>query len=244
MGDPKKSRRTFETPKRLWDKSRIMEEKNLAEKYGLSNKKEIWKTKSKLKGKRQNARKLLALPLERRLKREKELMESLYNQGFLEKNASLEDVLTLSVESFLERRLQTIVWRNALANTPKQARQFITHGRIGITGKKITAPSHFVTREEEPKIAFYGKPIKLEHKPKEKLKKEFEEAKPKEEKIGEKTEKDEEKKEKVEISKKIQGEKKEEETKEKGKPEEKAEKDKGAEEEKKGEMIKEVARNE
>ncbi len=210
MGDPKKSRKTYETPKKLWDKTRILEEKDISTKYGLRNKKEIWKIKSKLRILRQNARKLLALPDERRLKRQEELMERLYNMGLLEKKASLDNVLTLSVESMAERRLETIVWRKNLANTPIQSRQFITHGHIAINGQKITAPGHIVTRKEEDKITYYKKPLQIKPKPnKKELKKKFEEAKGPEIKKEEKkeTEKKEVKKEKTK-EKKSNGEQK------------------------------------
>lgn len=178
MGDPKKSKRKYERPKKPWDKIRLDEERQLKETYGLKNKKELWTTEKMLKNKRQNARKLLALELERRLKREKELMESLKITGILKGNASLDDVLGLKIEEFLERRLQTIVWRKGMANTPKQARQFIVHGHIAVNGKKVKTPSFIVKAEEEGKISYYKKPLKLKTEKTKEIKKEFEQVKP------------------------------------------------------------------
>jgi len=184
MGDPKKHRKKFETPKKLWNKSRILEEKELSQKYGLKNRRELWRIKATLTKERHNARKMLALPLETREKREKELLEKLYRQGLLEQKATLEDVLSLSVEAFLERRLETIAWRKGLAMTPKQARQFITHGHVSVAGTKVTSPGKMVSREEEGKINWSKKPLKTipKEQKKESIKKKFDEVKPKDEK--------------------------------------------------------------
>jgi len=190
MGDPRKTRKKFKRPLKIWDKQNIEREKNLVQAFGLKNKREIWKTETMLSKKRYSARSLLALPLEERQQREQELLKSLARLGILDEKASLDDVLTLTVESLLERRLQTLVWRKGLANTAKQARQFITHGHIAIGGRRSTAPGHMVTREEEKKISYYGgKKMELEPPVKEKgkvekaekkktMKEEFERAKP------------------------------------------------------------------
>ncbi|MFH1544515.1 MAG: 30S ribosomal protein S4 [archaeon] len=175
MGDPKKIGKKFFTPKKPWDKIRIEAEKKLTETYGLKNKKEIWLSETFLRKKRQNARKLLALSMEEKAKKEKELLESLRRTGLAKKTATLDDVLSLKTEELLERRLQTIVWRKGLANTVKQARQFITHGHIAISGKKVSVPSYIVKVDEEKDIGFYGKeiPLKpLELKEKKTIKKE------------------------------------------------------------------------
>ncbi len=187
MGDPRKTRKQFKRPLMIWNTASIAREKVLKETFGLKNKREIWKTETNLRKKRHSARSLLALPLEERLKREKELIGSLSRMGILSENAGLDDVLTLTIESFLERRLQTIVWRKGLANTATQARQFVTHRHIAIGGKRVTAPSYMVTTKDEGKIDYYaGKkmiltPIVKEAKKNEKkktIKEEFEEAKP------------------------------------------------------------------
>jgi len=193
MGDPRKTRKHFKRPLRIWDKANIEREKILKETYGLKNKQEIWKTETMLRKKRNSARSLLALPLEERMKRQEQLLKSLARIGILDAKATLDDVLTLNVESFLERRLQTIVWRKGLANTATQARQFITHGHIAISGKRVTAPSYVIKAEEEGKIGYYaGKkmvlkpPVEEKKKGKKKtVKDKFEEAKPAEEKPAE-----------------------------------------------------------
>ncbi|MDD3084069.1 MAG: 30S ribosomal protein S4 [Candidatus ainarchaeum sp.] len=186
MGDPKKRKRQYSRPRKSFQKERIEKEKTLKEQYGLKNKKEFYRAESIIRAKRATARKLLALNLEIRLKREKELLESLKKIGILNQNPTLDDVLTLTAEALLERRLQTIVWRKGLANTTKQARQFITHGHISIDGKKVDRPSYLVNAEEEKSIKYYGKEMQIEmkkhlkivqEKDKNKIKEEFNEIK-------------------------------------------------------------------
>lgn len=206
MGDPRKTRKHFKRPLKIWDRENIEREKALKQTYGLKNKREIWRMETVLRKKRNSGRSLLALPLEERLRREKELLQSLARLGILDQKAGLDDVLTLTVESFLERRLQTLVWRKGLANTTRQARQFITHGHIAIAGKKVSAPNYLVTAEEEGKIGYYaGKKMVLRPAVKEKKgskpetkekkkgpKEKFEEAKPPEaEKKAKKQQKEE-----------------------------------------------------
>jgi len=191
MGDPKKKRKQFQRPRKSFQKERIEKERDLKKVYGLKNKRELFRAETIVRAKRGTARKLLALSLENRLKREKELLDSLINIGVLNGSPTLEDVLVLTTEALLERRLQTIVWRKGLANTQKQARQFIVHGHISVDGKKLDKPSYIVLAEEEGKIAWYGNEMMFEQKkaPVKKtkskveeaqfeLKKEFEDAKP------------------------------------------------------------------
>lgn len=171
MGDPRKLKKQWESPRKKWDKDRLEKERKLKEFYGLKNKKEIRRTETILRKKRENARSLLALPQQERQKRGVELLNSLDRMGVLKKNATPDDVLGLSIEELMERRLQTIVWRKNLAKTIKQARQFITHGHIAIAGKKVTCAGYMVRREEEDKIGYFGKPPLLKPKKIEKPKK-------------------------------------------------------------------------
>lgn len=186
MGDPKKRRKSFEKPRKVWSAERLAKDRALQKDYGLKNMREIWKAESFLRNKRQNARKMLALSIEQRDKREKELIGSLARIGILNKNASLDDILGLRVEALLERRLQTIAFRKNLALSQKQARQFITHGRIAVDGKKVSVPGFIVPKDLEATVGYFKEPIKLNvpEKKQKNLKKEFEEAKPEEESEG------------------------------------------------------------
>lgn len=154
MGDPKKPRKTWEGPKHPWKKDRLMEEMELLGKYGLRNKREIWKARTLLAKIRHRARSLLALPPEIREKAEKELLRRLYEMGLLPENATLDDVLRLTVENILDRRLQTIVYKKGLARSLAHARQLIVHRHIAINGRIVNAPGYLVKRYEEDLIDY------------------------------------------------------------------------------------------
>ena len=61
MGDPKFSRAHFERPSHPWEAERIKTENELLKKYGLKNKKELWRSQYTLRRFRQRARELQAL---------------------------------------------------------------------------------------------------------------------------------------------------------------------------------------
>jgi small subunit ribosomal protein S4 len=156
MGDPKKPRRKWESPGHPWIKPRLQREMELLGKYGLRNKRELWIAETMLRRVKHLARSLLALPEEEREKRLQSLVTRLYNLGILQTlNATVSDILNLSVEAILERRLQTIVWKKGLAKTLHQARQMIVHGHIAIRSRRVTSPNHIVSREEENYVSLY-----------------------------------------------------------------------------------------
>ncbi len=145
-------RKKWVRPFKRWDKKRIIEERRLMKLYGLKNKKELWRVQAELRRIRAIARSLLPLSGEEKERREKELLKRLYRLGLLPENATLDDVLSLTVQDLLERRLQTIVWRKGYARTVKQARQFIVHGHVFVGDRRVTIPSYWVKRGEEEYI--------------------------------------------------------------------------------------------
>jgi small subunit ribosomal protein S4 len=74
--------------------------------------------------------------------------------GILSEEDDISQVLGLDVTDLLERRLQTVVYRKGLANTPKQARQFISHGHITVDGARVTVPSQKIEVDEADAVAF------------------------------------------------------------------------------------------
>ncbi len=178
MGDPRHSKKAYDSPKKPWDRKLLETERKMLDQYGLRNKREVRRVQTLLRKKRANARTLLALPLEQRVAKEKELLDSLVKMGIMRGTPQLNDVLSLTVEAFLERRLETLVVRKRMANTMRQARQFITHGHIQVGDHKVTVPSYFVTKDEENTIKYFGVPMILQSPEKAKkddmqLKKEF-----------------------------------------------------------------------
>ena len=160
MGDPRKITKKYKKPKKLLDKTRVIEEGKLKREYGLKNARELWIAQSELRRVRREARKLLALSEEERKKGAAVVLGKLERMGILAGDATIDNILSLTVRNFLERRLQTIVFRKGMARTPVQARQLITHGYIAIKGRKATSPGTTVTHATEGDIAYY-KPIDI-----------------------------------------------------------------------------------
>lgn len=152
MGDPKKQRKNYSKPRQLWNIERIERERGLTKKYGLKNRKDLWKMETLLRNFRRRARKLLAQKTAQAELEKRQLIDRLATLNILKKDAGLDSVLTLKIEDLLERRLQTIVTKSGLANKPKQARQFIVHGHITVGGNKVTSPSYMVKASEEKDI--------------------------------------------------------------------------------------------
>ena len=161
MGYPGKNRKSYETPKHPWQAARMAGEVELVKRYGLRNKKEVWKAYSGLKNYRELARKLLAESAKGKLSGSVKtdadnIMGRLKRYGLLKNEAVLDDILSLDVTNFLDRRLQTQVHKQGLANTIKQARQFIVHGHISVGGRKVTVPGYTVSMEDELRLGYYG----------------------------------------------------------------------------------------
>jgi len=167
MGDPRRLGKKYDTPNHPWIGERIKVERELSTKYGLVNKKELWKMETKLRNFRRQARNLISDTTEQGAKEAVQLFNILKRYGILVKDdPTLDDVLSLNIESILERRLQTIVFRKGLAKTPKQARQFIVHGHIAIDGRRVTSPNYLVTTVEEDKIGYFPRsPLAAENHP-------------------------------------------------------------------------------
>jgi small subunit ribosomal protein S4 len=154
MGDPKKQRKKYETPRFPWRIDILQSELKLQGQYGLRNKRELWRHKTEISRFREIARSLLGMPAEQRERMEKQLLERLNRLGILPETAVLDDVLDLTIDDILERRLQSIVFSKGLSKSIFQARQLITHGHIAIEGKRVPTPSYLVLRDEEARIAY------------------------------------------------------------------------------------------
>ena len=157
MGDPRRQKKKYVTPKRPFESDRFEQELQLIGLYGLRNKKELWKHRTELSRYRRTARSLLAQTEEERAIVEAELVNMLTRRGVLKKEPNLDNVLDLTLEDLLERRLQTIVFRKGLACSVHHARQLVTHGHIGLNGARATTPSRIITLEEEDHIGYTTK---------------------------------------------------------------------------------------
>ena len=155
MGDPKFPNKHYNTPSHPWQKVRIEEERALIHQYGLRNKREIWKANTKVRDMRRQARKLTAQANDSQSQKEKGLLLAKLNRlGMLEKESALEDVLRMTPENILDRRLQTQVYLQGLSSTVKQARQLIVHGHISVEGAVTRVPGMIVTKLQEKNISY------------------------------------------------------------------------------------------
>ncbi len=148
MGDPKRLDRKYDVPRMKWNKQKIRTDKQLFEEYGLRRKKELWKAETEVRNFRKRARLLLAGRVDDYSTRKDELLNKLVRLGIFTKEHKIEDVLKLSLTDYLDRRLQTLVFRKGLALTPSQARQIITHGHIAINGKVRKVPGSIINANE------------------------------------------------------------------------------------------------
>jgi len=167
MGYPGKSRKRYSRPRTPYQADRIAQEVEFVKTYGLRNKRELWKAQGILRKYRRASRNLLATIAVGKAASEVEaILNRLKNLGMLKEEGDLDAILSLKVTDILERRLQTQVYRQGLATTMKQSRQFITHGHIQISGRRVTVPSYLVKRGEEMTIGYYsGSPMAEEGHP-------------------------------------------------------------------------------
>ena len=144
MGDPRKQRKKYSGPQHPWNRKRIGEERVLVEDYGLKNKKDLWKVTSKLTHFKKQAKALIVRRGEQAESEKRLFLEKLHRLNLVGATATIDDVLGLAVRDILERRLQTLVMRKGLAQSAKQARQFIVNGHISVNGQTMTVPSYLV----------------------------------------------------------------------------------------------------
>src|SRR6056297_2543099 len=142
----RRQHKTYEKPKRPFDKARIDEEAQIKKEFGLKNKKEIWKAESEINSIREKAKRLIPASEEE----QQEFFERLKKIGL--NVESIHDALSLDKKDYLNRRLQTVVVKKSLANSPRHARQLITHKKVIVNGRKINRPSYIVPTEIEEKI--------------------------------------------------------------------------------------------
>ena len=149
--------KTYSTPKRPYESSRLDAELKLAGEYGLKNKREIYRISFQLSKIRRAARDLLTRDEKdpKRLFEGNALIRRLVRVGVLpEDKKKLDYVLALKVEDFLERRLQTQVYKLGLAKSIHHARVLITQRHIAVGKQIVNIPSFMVRLDSEKHIDF------------------------------------------------------------------------------------------
>lgn len=156
MGDPKKARKQYSRPRSPWRADQLAQELYLLGTFGLRNKRELWKAQTQLSSVRKQARTLLAATEAVRLREEKKLLDSLRRKGLVGEAATLDDILSLTVEDVLARRLQSMVYKKGMALSSLHSRQLIVHGHVAVGDRVITIPSYEVGAEDEGQIRVIG----------------------------------------------------------------------------------------
>ncbi len=152
MGDPKKPRKKYSTPRNPWQADQLSRELHLMGTYGLRKKQDLWEAETELSRIRKQARRLLAEPIEKRMADENKLLRALSRRGIIASTAALDDVLGLTIENLLERRLQSIVKQKGLTPSIHAARQAVVHGHISVKNRVTTIPGYIVETDEEPTV--------------------------------------------------------------------------------------------
>ncbi|KAL0090607.1 putative 40S ribosomal protein S9 [Phycomyces blakesleeanus] len=137
--------KTYKVPKRLFESARLDQELKLVGEYGLKNKKEVWRVGITLSKIRRAARELLTLD-------EKDLKRLFEGNALIRR--LLDYVLGLKIEDFMERRLQTQVFKLGLAKSIHQARVLIRQRHIRVGKQIVNVPSFIVRLDSQKHIDF------------------------------------------------------------------------------------------
>ncbi|KAL7274907.1 ribosomal 40S subunit protein S9B [Rhizina undulata] len=144
-------------PRRPFEAARLDAELKTIGEYGLKNKKEVWRVQLTLSKIRRAARQLLTLEEKdpKRLFEGNAIIRRLVRVGVLdESRMKLDYVLALRLEDFLERRLQTLVYKLGLAKSIHHARVLIRQRHIRVGKQIVNVPSFLVRLDSQKHIDF------------------------------------------------------------------------------------------
>jgi len=154
---PRSYSKTYKVPRRPFESARLDSELKTVGEYGLKNKKEVWRVTLTLSKIRRAARELLTLDEKdpRRLFEGNALIRRLVRVGVLdESRMKLDYVLALKIEDFMERRLQTQVYKLGLAKSIHHARVLIRQRHIRVGKQIVNVPSFIVRLDSQKHIDF------------------------------------------------------------------------------------------
>uniref|UniRef100_A0A2N9I9D2 Uncharacterized protein n=1 Tax=Fagus sylvatica TaxID=28930 RepID=A0A2N9I9D2_FAGSY len=130
--------KTFKKPRRPYEKERLDHELRLVGEYGLRWSFLLW------------MRRILVVSL-----RGEALLRRMNRYGLLDESQNkLDYVLALTVENFLERRLQTLVFKSGMAKSIHHARVLIRQRHIRVGRQVVNIPSFMVRVDSQKHIDF------------------------------------------------------------------------------------------
>lgn len=160
----KKGSKRANTPRDPFEKERLIREIQLVGVYGLKNKHELWVMEKMFAKDKERARMLLTstnpedIPIDGR-----SLLKKLMKYGILngidlcDKQKvidGLNKVLDLTINHYLERRLQFRVFAAGLAKSVHHARLLIKGRCISIKDQVVDVPGFMVRADKEPLIEY------------------------------------------------------------------------------------------
>jgi len=148
-------KKTSKTPRKPFDRERLLSELKLIGSYGLKNKREVWRVQLTLAKLRKAARELMTLDTTdpRRIFEGDALIRRIVKLGLLSnEQRKLDYVLGLTTNQFLERRLQTMVSQKDMANSVHHARVRIRQRHLCVGRQMVNIPSFMVSKQSESHI--------------------------------------------------------------------------------------------
>jgi|EP00235_Prasinoderma_singulare_P009514 small subunit ribosomal protein S9e len=149
--------KTFKKPRRPFEKERLDQEMKVLGEYGLRAKRELWRVQFVLSKLRNAARTLLTLDEKdpKRIFEGNAILRRCHRYGILaDEQDDLNFVLALTPQAFLERRLQTLVFKLGLAKSVHHARVLIRQRHIRVGKQVVNVPSFMVRTDSQKHIDF------------------------------------------------------------------------------------------
>merc|ERR1712070_341263 len=151
-------KKTSKTPRKPFDKDRLLSELKVVGQYGLRCKREVWRVQLTLAKIRKAARELLTLDDRdpRRLFEGDALIRRIVKLGLLkEGERKLDYVLGLTLDQFMERRLQTVICNSVnKAKSVHHARVLIRQRHIAVGKQMVNIPSFMVRTTSQNHINY------------------------------------------------------------------------------------------